>query len=114
MTMGWETVTPVSTNGAAAVIWALDYLHRIGATGVAQDFRPVLPKLLERTIPAFENNSPTPRGNSEPRGSDGERLRCLDYAAWARSIGNVAFFPGVYCARKTQLRSTTAATSNSA
>src|SRR6267378_3287296 len=26
--------------GAAGVIWALDYLHRIGATRVAKDFRP--------------------------------------------------------------------------
>jgi hypothetical protein len=44
--------------GAAGVIWALDYLHRIGAVSVAEDFRPVLPKLLERTITAFESNSP--------------------------------------------------------
>src|SRR4051812_43410723 len=44
--------------GATGVIWALDYLHRIGATGVSRDFRPVLPKLLERTIAAFESNSP--------------------------------------------------------
>ena len=41
--------------GAAGVIWALDYLHRIGAVSVAEDFRPVLPKLLERTIAAFES-----------------------------------------------------------
>src|SRR6204780_483371 len=39
--------------GAAGVIWALDYLHRIGATSVAEDFRPALPKLLERTITSF-------------------------------------------------------------
>jgi hypothetical protein len=39
--------------GAAGVMWALDYLRRIGATRVAEDFRPVLPKLLERTITAF-------------------------------------------------------------
>lgn len=45
--------------GAAGVIWALDYLHRIGATRAAEDFRPVLPTLLERTVAAFENNSPT-------------------------------------------------------
>jgi hypothetical protein len=44
--------------GAAGVIWALDYLHRIGATRVTEDFRPVLPKLLERTITHFESNSP--------------------------------------------------------
>src|SRR6476646_2280948 len=40
--------------GAAGVIWALDYLHRIGAVSVTEDFRPVLPKLLERTLAAFE------------------------------------------------------------
>jgi hypothetical protein len=44
--------------GAAGVIWGLNYLHRIGATRIAEDFRPVLPKLLERTIAAFESNSP--------------------------------------------------------
>ena len=49
---------PSFYTGAAGVIWALDYLHRIGATRFAKDFRPVLPKLLERTIAAFENNSP--------------------------------------------------------
>src|SRR4051794_39927163 len=49
-------------TGAAGVIWALYYLHRIGATRVAQDFRPVLPKLLERTTAAFENNSPADYG----------------------------------------------------
>ena len=43
--------------GAAGVIWALDYLHRIGAVGVTKDFRPVLPKLLERTIANFEGRS---------------------------------------------------------
>src|SRR3954453_15507206 len=42
--------------GAAGVIWALDYLHRMGAAGVAEDFRPVLPKLLERTVTNFESN----------------------------------------------------------
>lgn len=44
--------------GATGMIWALDYLRRVGATRVAQDFRPVLPKLLERTATAFESNSP--------------------------------------------------------
>jgi hypothetical protein len=39
--------------GAAGVIWALDYLHRIGAVSVAEDFRPVLQTLLERTIADF-------------------------------------------------------------
>src|SRR5689334_16573123 len=45
--------------GAAGVIWALDYLHRIGAVSVAEDFRPVLPRLLDRTIAHFQGNSPT-------------------------------------------------------
>jgi hypothetical protein len=45
--------------GAAGVIWALDYLHRIGAVSVTEDFRPVLPRLLERTVAAFESLSPT-------------------------------------------------------
>src|SRR4051794_3813019 len=39
--------------GAAGVMWALDYLHRIGAASVTADFRPVLPLLLERTIADF-------------------------------------------------------------
>ncbi len=43
--------------GAAGVIWALDYLHRVGANRVANDFRPVLPKLLEQTITHFEISS---------------------------------------------------------
>jgi hypothetical protein len=45
--------------GAAGVIWALDYLHRVGAASASVDFRPVLPKLLQQTIVAFESNSPT-------------------------------------------------------
>jgi hypothetical protein len=44
--------------GAAGVIWALDYLHRIGAVRVAEDFRPVLPKLLDSTVASFESKSP--------------------------------------------------------
>src|SRR5450631_3734968 len=44
--------------GAAGVIWALDYLHRIGAVSVTEDFRHVLPKLLGRTIADFGSNSP--------------------------------------------------------
>jgi hypothetical protein len=50
--------------GAAGVIWALDYLHRIGAAHVSTDFRPVLPKLLERTIANFET-----RGDYAKHGS---------------------------------------------
>src|SRR3954462_378502 len=44
--------------GAAGVVWALDYLHRIGAVSATEDFRPVLPTLLERTRIAFETRSP--------------------------------------------------------
>ena len=51
---GVEDGSPSLYWGAAGVIWALDYLHRIGAVNVTKDFRPVLPKLLERTITAFE------------------------------------------------------------
>jgi hypothetical protein len=50
---------PSSYYGAAGVMWALDYLHRVGATRASEDFRPVLGKLLERTITAFASNSPT-------------------------------------------------------
>lgn len=49
---------PSFYKGAAGVIWALDYLHRIGAVGFARDFRPVLPRLMERTIADFAINSP--------------------------------------------------------
>jgi hypothetical protein len=48
---------PSFYTGAAGVIWALDYLHRIGAVGAIKDFRSVLPKLLERTIANFEGRS---------------------------------------------------------
>ena len=83
-TMGWETVTPVSTAGAAGVIWALDYLHRIGAVSVTEDFRPVLPKLLERTIAAFESNSPT---DYAKHGS------LLVAATWVRRLSPCALRP---------------------
>jgi hypothetical protein len=35
--------------GAAGVIWALEYLRRVGATKAHFDFRPYLPRLLIRT-----------------------------------------------------------------
>jgi hypothetical protein len=50
---------PSFYKGAAGVIWALDYLQRIGATRVAEDFRPVLPKLMERTVIDHKASSPT-------------------------------------------------------
>jgi hypothetical protein len=43
--------------GATGVIWSLHYLHRIGL-GPIVDFRPVLPKLIQRTRANFETNSP--------------------------------------------------------
>lgn len=52
-----EDGDPSFYKGAAGVIWALDYLHRVGAVSAAEDFRPVLPKLLERTITDFEASS---------------------------------------------------------
>jgi hypothetical protein len=68
--------------GAAGVIWTLDYLHRIGATRTAEDFRPVLPKLLERTITDFENNSPAgyARHGSLLFGDMGAALLCMRLA----------------------------------
>ena len=39
---------PSFYRGAAGVIWALDYLHRIGATQVVTEFRSVMPTLMER------------------------------------------------------------------
>ena len=41
--------------GAAGVVWALDYLARIGATKARFDFRPVLPRLLAATRDQFAN-----------------------------------------------------------
>src|SRR5262249_1930974 len=38
--------------------WAVGLLHRIRGTRFGDDFRPVLPKLLERTVGNFDNNSP--------------------------------------------------------
>jgi hypothetical protein len=48
---------PSFYKGAAGVIWALHYLHRVGAIGAVADFRPVLPKLMERTIADHEASS---------------------------------------------------------
>jgi hypothetical protein len=55
---GMEDGDPSFYKGAAGVIWALDYLHRIGAVSVSKDFRPALPKLMERTIADFKARSP--------------------------------------------------------
>jgi hypothetical protein len=48
---------PSFYKGAAGVIWALDYLHRVGAVSIAEDFRPVMPTLMKRTITDFAINS---------------------------------------------------------
>src|SRR3954452_24333687 len=55
---GEDDGDPSFYKGAAGVIWALDYLRRVGATGAAADFRPVLPRLMERTIAAHAASSP--------------------------------------------------------
>src|SRR4051812_26387125 len=49
---------PSFYKGAAGVIWALDYLHRLGAIGATVDFRPVLPRLMERTSADHATSSP--------------------------------------------------------
>lgn len=49
---------PSFYKGAAGVIWALDYLRRMGATSVDENFRPALLKLIERTATDHEANSP--------------------------------------------------------
>jgi hypothetical protein len=69
-------------DGAAGVIWALDYLLRIGASRVAQDFRPVLPRLMERTLVDFESNAPagTRNNGSLLRGDMGADLLALRIA----------------------------------
>ena len=35
--------------GAAGIIWALEYLRRVGANKTSFDFRPYLTQLLEKT-----------------------------------------------------------------
>lgn len=45
--------------GATGMIWALDYLGRIGATTTTTDFPPILPKLLDANRAEF-----TPEKNS--------------------------------------------------
>jgi hypothetical protein len=39
--------------GATGVIWALEYLGRMGATKTCFDFRPVLPRLMEANKAEF-------------------------------------------------------------
>src|SRR5947199_8662239 len=54
---GEDDGDPSFYKGAAGVIWALDYLHRLGAVSAAADFRPVLPTLMERTVADHERSS---------------------------------------------------------
>ena len=56
VTMGRKTATPVSTRARPVSFgrWII-YIESV-LTRVAEDFRPVLPKLMERTIAAFESN----------------------------------------------------------
>src|SRR5262249_9046818 len=41
--------------GGAGIIWAIDYLQRVGAVGKQIDFRPVLPRLLDEARARFES-----------------------------------------------------------
>jgi hypothetical protein len=77
-----EDGDPSFYKGAAGVIWALDYLHRIGAVSVAADFRPVLPKLMERTIVDFDASSPADyeKHGSLMRGDMGAALLAMRLA----------------------------------
>jgi hypothetical protein len=54
--------------GATGVIWALDYLERIGATESHFDFRPALPRLIAASKAHFTN------GNSDAYAKQGSFL----------------------------------------
>ncbi|UPK02037.1 LanC-like protein [Bradyrhizobium sp. 170] len=77
-----EDGDPSFYKGAAGVIWALDYLHRVGATRVAEDFRPAIPRLMERTIADFEISFPTDyeKHGSLLRGDMGSALLAMRLA----------------------------------
>lgn len=77
-----EDNDPSFYKGAAGVIWALDYLHRIGATSVVKDFRPAMPKLMERTIADFKISFPTDyeKHGSLMRGDMGAALLAMRLA----------------------------------
>jgi hypothetical protein len=49
--------------GAAGVIWALEYLARIGATGTRHDFRPVLPRLMDASRAEFAQQAYSNHGS---------------------------------------------------
>jgi len=77
-----EDGDPSFYKGAAGVIWALDYLHRIGAVSVVKDFRPAMPKLMERTIADFKISFPTDyeKHGSLMRGDMGAALLAMRLA----------------------------------
>src|SRR3954466_1775438 len=54
---GEDDGDPSFYKGAAGVIWALDYLHRLGAVSAAADFRPGRPKLMARPVAGHERSS---------------------------------------------------------
>jgi len=49
--------------GATGVIWALDYLRRVGATRASFDFAPVLPRLIERNRAEFAEQGYSAHGS---------------------------------------------------
>ena len=73
---------PSFYKGAAGVIWALDYLRRMGATSVDENFQPVLLKLIERTATDHKANSPADyeKHGSLLRGDMGEALLAMRLA----------------------------------
>src|SRR3954468_22382133 len=83
---------PSFYKGAAGVIWALDYLHRAGAIGPAADFRPVLPKLIERTIADHAASSPPDyeKHGSLMRGDMGAALLAMRLAP-ASSLADLVY-----------------------
>src|SRR5215472_13431103 len=49
--------------GATGMIWALQYLARIGATGTSHDFRPLLPRLMDANRSEFAQQSYSKHGS---------------------------------------------------
>src|SRR6266849_2912455 len=49
--------------GATGMIWALQYLARIGATGTGYDFRPTLPRLIEANRAEFAQQAYSNHGS---------------------------------------------------
>jgi hypothetical protein len=49
--------------GATGMIWALQYLARIGANGTSHDFRPVLPRLIDANRAEFARQAYSNHGS---------------------------------------------------